>query len=186
MADDEGLLDEEEEGEYNIPAIIATVVVLLALIGGAVWYFVIREPPDEESQAERPEWVRPENLEEEQISDILPQMVINPLDGRGRYYLIVRINIAINDNELARNEIIKKPWRLAQVKNLIYDICSAYRVDELRTPNIKEQIRGRILEDINDILGWTKEEAKAEADRTGLEMEPPPIKDIYFEEYLVH
>ena len=108
MADDEEMLDDdiEEESEYNIPAIIIAVVLILALIGTGVWYFLIREPPaQEEEVVERPVWEPPEDLQPEEISDILGEMVIDPRDGGGRYHLVVEINISLNDKRAAATEI---------------------------------------------------------------------------------
>ena len=42
MADDE-ILDEDEEEELNFVAIFVAAAIVLALIGGVVWYFFIRK-----------------------------------------------------------------------------------------------------------------------------------------------
>ena len=184
--DDEILDDEEEEGEYNIPAIIIAVVIALLLIGAGVWYFYLREPPSEEKEKDKVAWEAPEGgFQEEDISDFFPQMVINPLDSGGRYFLILKLNISLNDMNQVKYEIFRKPWRLAQAQNTIFDICSSYRVEELRTPNVREEIRQRIKESLNDMLGWSEEQAVEEAAKTGEEMRPSPIEDIYFEEYIL-
>ena len=184
--DDEILDDEEEEGEYNIPAIIIAVVIALVLIGSGVWYFFLRESPSEEDEQDKVVWEAPaEGFQEEDISDFFPQMLINPLDSRGRYFLILKLNISLNDMDKVKYEIFRKPWRLAQAQNTIYDICSGYRIEELRTPKVREEIRLRIKEGLNEMLGWFEEQAKEEAAKTGEEMTPPPIADIYFEEYIL-
>ena len=54
MADDE-ILDEGEDEELNFVAIFIAAAVLLALIGGGVWYFFIREAPVEEQAVEEAE-----------------------------------------------------------------------------------------------------------------------------------
>ena len=177
MADDE-LLDEDEDEELNIVAIAIAALVVLALIGGGVWFFFLRETPESE-KAKLPPWEAPETLTEEAVSDILPKMIINPVDSGGRYFLIVKINVAMNDPALVREEVLGKLWRLQEIKNTINDIFSVYTMQELRTPKIKEEARQRIKEALNDMMGWTEGAAADEEENL------PPIKAIYFEEYVL-
>ena len=95
MADDEELLDDdEEEGELNWVAIIIAAVLALALIGGLIWYFVLREEPVEGEK--EPDYISPESLVEEEIYLDMPELFINPIDSRGRFFLILKFDIAFN------------------------------------------------------------------------------------------
>ncbi len=176
MADDE-LLDEEEDEELNIPAIIIAVVLLLVIIGGLVWFFFIREVPVEESAL--PTWEPPENVSADNIYDLFPQLLINPVDSRGRFFLILKINILFQDADILV-ELLDKPWILPKAQNIVIDIFSIYTKDELRTPKFKEEARQEILSEFNALLGWTEGAAALVEEPV-----PPPIKDIYFERYIL-
>ena len=174
--DDEELIDEDEDEELNIPAIIIAAVLLLALIGGAVWYFVLREPP-EEDENKGPVWEAPANAEEEILFTMLKELVVNPRDSRGRFYLIVKIDVALNED--IRGEFLSKLWVIPEAQNAIIDVFNSYSVEELRTPKIKEEARLQIKEEFSSILGWTGDPNMPAPDGT-----LPPIKDIYIVKYI--
>ena len=183
MADeDENLLDEDEDEdeELNWVAIIIAAVVLLALIGGAVWYFLIREPPPEDLNKE-PDYVIPETLAEESIYLDMPNMVISPLDSRGRSYLIIKFDVVYNDRSIVFNEMILKPWKWAQALNVVIDVYSEYTSEELRTPKVKELARQHVLDEWNHIIGW---EYDAELEALG-QLPPPPLETLYYAMYVI-
>ena len=131
---DDDILDDEEDDELNWVAIIVAAVVVLILVGGAIWYFLLREPPAEEDKVELPKWERPVDLVAETINDFLNPMIINPADSRGRHFLIVKLDFALNDVEVVGSWVYGESWRLAQVKNTIIDVFSSYTVEELKMP----------------------------------------------------
>ena len=177
------ILDEGEEEEVNWMAVIIAAVVVLVLIGGGVWYFFIREVPEEDAKVELPKWVRPENLEEETVNELLEAMVINPSDSKGRYFLVVKLNFALNDVGLVIDEVYGKPWRLAEIKNIIVDVFNSYTVEELKMPKYKEEARQKIWEELNGLVGWVP---SAQPVEEGYEdPNPPPIKAIYFSQYIL-
>ena len=181
MAEDEELLDEDEEGdELNWPAIIIAAVVLLGLIGGTVWYFFIREVPVEEEE-KLPDYEAPAELTEETVYIDMPEMLITPLDGRGRFYLILKFDIAMNDPSHVRNELIGKPWKWAQARNIILDVYGEYTREQLRTPKVKEQARQQVLDEINHMLGWAPD---PELEAAGMP-NPTPIKALYYSTYVI-
>ena len=140
MAEDE-LLEEEEDEELNIPAILIAVVLLLAIIGGVVWFFFIREVPVDKTKLLP--WEPPENVAEEKIYDLFPQLIINPVDSRGRFFLILKINILFQDIDILP-ELLDKPWILPKAQNIVIDIFSTYTMGELRMPKFKEEARQEI------------------------------------------
>ena len=87
--------------------IFVAAAVILALIGGVVWYFFIREVPIEE-QNKLAQWEAPEALGTDYISDLLPEMIINPANSKGRYFLIVKIDVAVNDKDIIYDEVLSK------------------------------------------------------------------------------
>ena len=179
--EDEEILDDDEDEELNVVAIAIAALVLLALVGGIVWYFFLREVPEEEiTEAGIPGWEAPDDFQEVAVEDFLPTMIINPSDSGGRYFLIVKIDVALNDRDLVRQEVLNKPWRVPQVKNLIIDVFSVYSREELRTPKVVEEARQEILDQLNAMLGWTKPEMEIE----GVENKAP-IETIYFTEYVI-
>ncbi len=180
MADEVELIDEDEDEELNWPAIIIAAVVLLGLIGGAVWYFLIREVPESELGKE-PEYVAPKSLVDEKIFLDMPEMIVSPRDGKGRFYLIVKFDVAMNDGPLARDEMLLKPWKWAKALNFVIDVYSDYTREELRTPKIKEMARQTILDEWNHIIGW---EYDAELEALG-QLPPPPLKALYYTNYVL-
>ena len=180
MAEDEEELLDEEEGELNYAAIIIAAVLALALIGGAVWFFFLRETP-EVKVVELPKWEPPAELAEEVVREDLPELIINPYDSQGRYFLIVKVAVAVNDRAIVRKEVINKPWRFAQIQNIIIDIFSGYTVEELRTPKVREETRQLIKDEFNTIVGWSE---PPEGFPEGMEI-PPPVKEIYFSKYVL-
>lgn len=181
MADeDDELLDEEEGEELNWPVIIIAAVVVLGLVGGAIWYFLIREVPEDELEKE-PEYVAPESLAEESVYIDLPDMIISPRDGKGRFYLILKFDVVMNDRGRVLDEMLLKPWKLAQAKNFLIDVYGSYTREELRMPQVKEQTRQIILDEWNRIIGW---EYDAELEMLN-QLEPPPLKALYYSKYVL-
>jgi len=183
MADDE-LLDEEDDEEYNIVAIVIALVLLLAIIGGIVWYFFLRTPPSEEEIAlQTPKWEAPVDAKADEVFELLPKMIINPLDSDGRYYLIVKVDVAWQDE--MPSELINKLWMIPKAQNLIIDVFSSYTIDELQTPKFKEEARLELKYEFNKMLGWEGEEPTPE-EAALLEPEAlPPIREIYLVEFIL-
>ena len=69
MAQDDELIDEEEADEFNFVAIGIAAVIVLAIVGGLVWYFMLREPSSEEEDAgpKLPQWEAPIDLTPELV-----------------------------------------------------------------------------------------------------------------------
>lgn len=179
MADDEELIDDEEEEELNWPAIVIAAVIALGLIGGAIWYFFLVDP---EAEGEKePEYVPPETLVQEEIYLDMPDLFISPADSRGRFFLVLKFDIAYNDRSRVLGELIQKPWKWAQAQNMIIDVYSEYTREELKTPKFREETRQRLLDDFNTLLGW-EYDAKLEAFG---QLEPPPIKALYYSKYIL-
>ena len=182
--DQDEILDEGEEEEVNWMAVIIAAVVVLVIIGGAAWFFFIREVPESEAKFELPKWVPPpEGFAEETVNDFLPTMIINPADSRGRYFLVVKLDFVLNDPGVVAGEVYGKPWRLAQVKNIIIDIFSSYTTDELKMPKYKEETRQKIWEELNGLTGWVPSDQPLEEGYD--DPNPPPIKAIYFSQYIL-
>lgn len=176
------ILEEGEAEELNWVAIIVAAVVVLAVIGGVLWFLFIREVPEGEKEAALPQWVPPENLAQENVNDFLPPMIINPADSRGRYFLVVKLDFALNDPDVVSEEVYGKPWRLAQLKNIIIDIFSSYTREELKMTRYKEETRQKLLEELNRMLGWVPSATPVEE---GPDPNPPPIEAIYFSQYVL-
>ena len=180
MADDE-ILDEDEEEELNFVAIFVAAAIVLALIGGVVWYFFIREVPEEEKN-QMSQWEAPEDLGKEYISDLLPEMIINPADSKGRHFLIVKIDVGVNDRDIIFEEVLSKKWRIPEIRNIIIDVFSTYTTYELKTPKYKQEAREVIVEKLNELAGWTSEMAALSGDG---EVSLPPVKEVYFSKYII-
>lgn len=187
MADDE-ILDEEEEDEYNIVAIIIAVVLLLAIIGGVVWYFFLRTPPEEETNPalQLPKWEAPVDAPVDEVFTMLPKMILNPADSNGRYYLVVKVDVAWNNG--MPDDLGGKPWLLEKAKNLIIDVFSSYTISELQTPKFKEEARLELKYELNKMLGWEGWNDQEPTPEEMAEMDPeslPPIKEVYLVEFIL-
>ena len=180
MADDEELLDDdEEEDELNWIAIIVAAIVALALIGGLIWYFVLR---DDSADAEKePDYIVPDALVKEEIYVDMPELFINPRDSRGRFFLILKFDVAYNDRALVFKELFEKPWNFAKAKNMISDVYGEYTREELRTPKIKKETRQLLFDEFNRMLGWEYDSVLEELGQ----LEPRPIKALYYSKYIL-
>ena len=69
--------------------------------------------------------------------------------------------------------MVLKPWKYSQALNFVIDVYSDYTREELRTPKIKEMARQSILDEWNHIVGWE------------YDLEPPPIKALYYTTYVL-
>ncbi|MDA0712266.1 MAG: flagellar basal body-associated FliL family protein, partial [bacterium] len=165
-------------------AIVIAVVVVLAIIGGVVWYFFLRTPPDEAKVAlELPKWEAPIETKVDEVFDLLPKMIINPADSNGRYYLVVKVDVAWQAG--MPSDLIGKVWMIPKAQNLIIDVFSDYTIAELQTPKYKEEARLELKYELNKMLGWegpepTPEEA-ALLDPGSL----PPIRELYLVEFIL-
>ena len=183
MAEDE-LLDDDDEEEYNIVAIAIAIVLLLAIIGGVVWYFFLRTPPEEADPAmQLPQWEAPMETQTDDVFELLPKMIINPADGNGRYYLIIKVDVAWQTE--MPSDLLGKLWLIPKAQNLIIDVFGSYTIDELQTPKFKEEARLELKYELNKMLGWEGEEPTPEE---AAEMAPedlPPIREIYLVEFIL-
>jgi len=183
--EEDELIDDEEADEFNFVAIGIIAVLLLAIVGGLIWYFLIREPPSEEDGEPRlPQWEAPADLTPELVYDGLERMIINPIDSRGRYFLVVKIDIAFNRD--VRGELLSKPWAIPQTKNVIIDVLSDFTVSELQAPDLKEEARMEIKRELNRLLGWEGDELTPEELEELDDDDKPPIRDIYFVEFILN
>lgn len=184
MADEDELLDDDDADEYNIVAIIIAVVVVLAIIGGVVWYFFLRTPPEEEDPAlQLPVWEAPVDAKADEVFELIPKMIINPADSNGRYYLVVKVDVAWRNG--LPSDLLGKTWLLSKAQNLIIDVFSSYTIAELQTPKFKEEARLEVKYELNKMLGWEGKEPTPEEEA---ELDPeslPPIKEIYLVEFIL-
>ena len=185
MAQEDELLDDDEADEYNFVAIGIAGVVVLAIVGGLIWYFLIREPPTEDELGPQlPKWEAPIDLNPELVYEGLEKMIINPVDSRGRYYLIVKIDIAFNRD--VRGDLLSKLWIIPQAKNVIIDVLSDFTIAELQSAEMKEEARSEIKQEFNRLLGWQGDALTPEELEELDDDSKPPIKDIYFTEFILN
>jgi len=168
------LLDEEESGEYNLVAIGIVAMVVLAIIGGLVWFFVLKEDSTKKEADILPKWVAPVDLSPELVYDGMERLIINPADSRGRYYLVVKVDIAFNRD--VRAELLSNLWKIPKAKNIIIDVFSAYTVAELQTLELKEEARLEIKYEFNKLMGWKDGEPESKKS----------IREIYLVEFILN
>ncbi|HCR16642.1 MAG TPA: hypothetical protein DIU35_04085 [Candidatus Latescibacteria bacterium] len=141
----------------------------------------MREVPEEEKN-QVPQWEAPEDLGKEYISDLLPEMIINPAGSKGRHFIIVKIDVGVNDRDIIVEEVLSKKWRIPEIRNIIIDVFSTYTTYELKTPKYKQEVREVIVEKFNELAGWTSDMAAFSEDG---EVSLPPIKEVYFSKYII-
>lgn len=186
MGVEEELLDDEEADEFNFVAIGIAAVVVVAIIGGLVWFFVLKEEltEDEDAGPQLPQWEAPLDLTPELVYEGMDRLIINPADSRGRYYLVVKVDIAFSRNMLS--ELISTPWVLPQAQNIIIDVFSDYTIAELQKAELKEEARQEIKYEFNRLLGWEGDEPSPEELQEMDEDSRPPVKDIYLVEFILN
>jgi len=185
MGAEEELIDDEEADELNFVAIGIAAVIVLAIIGGLVWFFVLKEEPTEEEAGPKiPEWEAPLDLTPELVYDDLDRLIINPADSRGRYYLVVKVDIAFQRD--VRGELLSRLWVIPQAKNLIIDIFSDYTIAELQKSEFKEEARMEILYEFNRLMGWEGDLPSFEELEVMEDDDKPPVKDIYLVEFILN
>ena len=107
-------------------------------------------------------------------------MTINPSDSKGRYFLIVKIDVALKDQSVLTDLLGSHPWLMPQVRNLIIDEFSSYTMDELRTPKYKDMAKENIKAALNELAGWTGPDPLAEGEDA-----KPPVREVYFAKYIL-
>ena len=109
-------------------------------------------------------------------------MIINPADSKGRHFIIVKIDVGVNDRDIIVEEVLSKKWRIPEIRNIIIDVFSTYTTYELKTPKYKQEVREVIVEKFNELAGWTSDMAALSEDG---EVSLPPIKEVYFSKYII-
>ena len=111
----------------------------------------------------------------------MEELFINPSDSRGRFFLILKFDVAYNDKALVIDELFLKPWKFARAKNMIIDVYGEYTREQLRTPKIKEETRKRLLDAFNTMLGWEYDPVLEELGQ----LKPKPIEALYYAKYIL-
>ena len=140
------------EGKSSKTFLIIAVAAILAVSGGATYYLTHKPGSGEEVAAE--EGAEGEAAAEEEIPvtpyyfSLNPPFVVNFV-GKGRAKFL-----QVNIDGLTRDPRVKEDitTHLPHIRNNIVFILSSQRIEDLSSPEGKENLRKQILEEVRTIL----------------------------------
>ena len=177
MAEEEKKDSEEQEknggdsgnGGSNIVLILIVVLLVLVLgIGGVVAYLMLsgNEPEDGTVVTqEKVEKKRKHNGDPLAVGPMYPldKFTVNLLSDNGRRFLVVRMNLEEDSEELTPELDKKTPM----IRDIIISILSSKTVEEITTAKGKEKLKEEIINEINKHL------------------EDGQIRHVYFTEFVI-
>ncbi len=161
---------EKKKGGSNIVLIIVIVLLVLVLaIGGIVAYLMLSG--DSEGDAAQVTQEKVEKKRHRSSSDNmgvgpmypLDKFTVNLMSENGRRYLVAKINLEEDSEELTP-ELDKKT---ALIRDIIISILSSKTVEEITTAKGKAKLKDEIINQINKYL------------------EDGEIRHIYFTEFVI-
>jgi flagellar FliL protein len=167
---------EEEEkqeksggGNNNIVLILIVVLLVLVLAVIGIGAYVMLSGDDQEST----ETVKQEKVEKRshrRSEDLtvgpmypLDKFTVNLLSENGRRFLVAKVNLEEDSEELTAELDKKTPL----IRDIIISILSSKTVEEITTPKGKEKLKEEIVNQINKYL------------------EDGEIKRVYFTEFVI-
>jgi len=160
---------EKSGGGSNIVLIIIIVLlVLLLAVGGIVAYLMLsggdEETPDtvKQEKVEKKSRKKSDNLT---VGPMYPldKFTVNLLSENGRRFLVAKINLEEDSEELTSELDKKTPL----IRDIIISILSSKTVEEITTPKGKEKLKEEIVNQINKYL------------------EDGEIANVYFTEFVI-
>ncbi len=167
---DSGGESEKKKGGSNIVLIIVIVLLVLVLaIGGVVAYLMLSS--DSEGDAAQVTQEKVEKKRHRSSSDDmgvgpmypLDKFTVNLMSENGRRYLVAKINLEEDSEELTP-ELDKKT---ALIRDIIISILSSKTIEEITTAKGKAKLKDEIINQINKYL------------------EDGEIRHIYFTEFVI-
>ncbi|SFP90565.1 flagellar basal body-associated protein FliL [Hydrogenimonas thermophila] len=171
---DENSEEEEKEekssgGGNNIVLILIVVLLVLVLAVIGIGAYVMLSGDDQEN----PETVKQEKVEKKtrrKSDDLtvgpmypLDKFTVNLLSENGRRFLVAKINLEEDSEELTPELDKKTPL----IRDIIISILSSKTVEEITTPKGKEKLKEEIVNQINKYL------------------EDGEIANVYFTEFVI-
>ena len=176
MAEEEKEENVEEEGKSEksgggsniVLIIIIVLLVLLLAVGGIVAYLMLsggdEETPDtvKQEKVEKKSRKKSDNLT---VGPMYPldKFTVNLLSENGRRFLVAKINLEEDSEELTSELDKKTPL----IRDIIISILSSKTVEEITTPKGKEKLKEEIVNQINKYL------------------EDGEIANVYFTEFVI-
>ncbi len=150
MADED--LDQEKKKGGMLKWIIIAVLLIALGVGGYFGYTMFFAAPDEEAasqeQAAEEEQQMPlESLEGQLVP--LPVFLVNLADPLGRRYLKLGLEVEVRDPE-AQAALTKYE---AKIKDTLLLLLSSKSYDSLSTMQDKMELKGEIVDRLNQIIG---------------------------------
>jgi len=167
-------VEEEEKSEKSgggsniVLIIIIVLLVLLLAVGGIVAYLMLsggdEETPDtvKQEKVEKKSRKKSDNLT---VGPMYPldKFTVNLLSENGRRFLVAKINLEEDSEELTSELDKKTPL----IRDIIISILSSKTVEEITTPKGKEKLKEEIVNQINKYL------------------EDGEIANVYFTEFVI-
>ncbi len=160
----------KEKGGSNIVLILIVVLLVLVLaIGGVVAYLMLSgdDSADEGTTAKQEKVTKKRHRSSEDLTVgpmyPLDKFTVNLMSENGRRYLVVKMNLEEDGEELTPELDKKTPM----IRDIIISILSSKTVEEITTPKGKEKLKEEIVNEINKRL------------------EDGQIRHVYFTEFVI-
>lgn len=143
----------EKSGGSNIVLILIVVLLVLVLaIGGVVAYLMLSGDEATDGTVVKQEKVEKKHRkgDDTTIGPMYPldKFTVNLMSENGRRYLVAKINLEEDGDELTPELDKKKPM----IRDIIISILSSKTVEEISTVKGKEKLKQEILSAINKRL----------------------------------
>ncbi|WP_456323476.1 flagellar basal body-associated protein FliL [Hydrogenimonas sp.] len=160
----------KEKGGGNIVLILIVVLLVLVLaIGGVVAYLMLSgdDSADEGTTVKQEKVTKKRHRSSEDLTVgpmyPLDKFTVNLMSENGRRYLVVKMNLEEDGEELTPELDKKSPM----IRDIIISILSSKTVEEITTPKGKEKLKEEIVNEINKRL------------------EDGQIRHVYFTEFVI-
>ncbi|WP_456485797.1 flagellar basal body-associated protein FliL [Hydrogenimonas sp.] len=160
----------KEKGGGNIVLILIVVLLVLVLaIGGVVAYLMLSgdDSADEGATVKQEKVTKKRHRSSEDLTVgpmyPLDKFTVNLMSENGRRYLVVKMNLEEDGEELTPELDKKSPM----IRDIIISILSSKTVEEITTPKGKEKLKEEIVNEINKRL------------------EDGQIRHVYFTEFVI-
>ncbi len=143
----------KEKGGGNIVLILIVVLLVLVLaIGGVVAYLMLSGDERDDGASVKQEKVvkKRRHGDDTAIGPMYPldKFTVNLMSDNGRRYLVAKINLEEDGDELTPELDKKKPM----IRDIIISILSSKTVEEISTVKGKEKLKQEIMSAINKRL----------------------------------
>ena len=182
MAEEELELDvNQQTGSKKTVLIIVIAVLVLNLVGGAVWYFLSGDDEGSSTSKETEKVLEPLTY-----LTMVPEFVVNFGPGSKVRYLQVDIQVSTRDEAALATVATYRPV----LRNDILVVLSSVDFDVLKNRDGKEALQKKLLNTINKVVasaGQATNDSSSEKNKNATEdvIVKGPIENVYFTSFIM-